>query len=461
MLAPTAILDQLKARLFETIDGLPLSRRHGLVSLVLALPRLPTSAPQLAGQQFQFLHAHQESIRAGYGSAAEWQTAGPDRLRRLGAAGRRLRHDWHHADPDETGVNAFAMLGFAATADPAPMIEDHLPNALLWVPEIGVRTDDGEGAIVLSAALPVAREHLADVWQRALERLIPALYQPVSGPLMAATLGRDFAEPDRGGWGELVQEALAEIDRGAFEKVVLSRRLDVTGTRRFDLGRLIGALSCLFPSCKIVNLRRNGSSFVAATPERLLRQQGTALEVDAIAGTAGRAEDAARDAALAKALAASDKNLREHRFVIDAIREALGPCCNEIEVPTRPDVMQLSNAQHLWSPMRARIPPDLDVLDLAELLHPTPATNGQPRRETQEWLRQREPFARGWYTGAAGIVEPDLSGELWVLLRCARVCGNRAELYAGAGIVAGSDPGSEWDETEAKLGAMLTALQYA
>jgi menaquinone-specific isochorismate synthase len=76
-------------------------------------------------------------------------------------------------------------------------------------------------------------------------------------------------------------------------------------------------------------------------------------------------------------------------------------------------------------------------------------------------LRVAEPFDRGWYTGAAVIVEPDLTGELWVLLRCARVCANRAELYAGGGIVAGSDAVSEWDETEAKLKAMLTALQYA
>jgi menaquinone-specific isochorismate synthase len=461
MLDPLELLAQLKGRLDAGLDTLPLDRGEGLASLVLALPRVPTCAPQLDGQQFQFLHIHQESIRAGYGSAAEWQADGPDRLRRLAAAGRRLRDHWHRADPDATGFDAFAMLGFAASGDPVPMVEDHLPNALLWVPEIGLRTGDGHGVLVLSAALPVRRDALRVRWERALEQLVPALYRPVRGPLMAATLTRSFAEPDRGGWADLVHEALAEIDGGGLEKVVLSRRLDVTGTRTFDVGRLLGALGCLFPSCQVVNLRRNGASFVSATPERLLHQHGSALEVDAIAGTAGRAEDAERDAALARALTCCDKNLREHRVVIDAIREALRPCCEEVAVPPAPDLMQLSNAQHLWSPIRARVAPDLDVLDLAERLHPTPATNGHPRRAARDWLRNGEPFMRGWYTGAAGIVEPDLSGELWVLLRCARVCGNRAELYAGAGIVAGSDAELEWDETEAKLGAMLTALQYA
>jgi menaquinone-specific isochorismate synthase len=461
MPAPRAVLGQLKAGLAAGLDALPLHRRTGLVSLTLGLPRAPTSAPQLPGQQFQFLHIHGESVRAGYGSAAEWEAEGPDRMRRLAVAGRRLRAHWHRADPDATGCDAFAMLGFAATADPVPMVEDHLPNALLWVPEMGLRTGDGRGAVVLSAALPASRNVLRARWEQSLEQLVPALYEPVRGPLMAATLNRSFSEPDRGGWTDLVHEALAEIDRGVLEKVVLSRRLDVAGTRRFDIDRLLGALTCLFPSCQIINLRRNGASFVAATPERLLHQRGTALEVDAIAGTAGRAEDAERDAALGRALASSDKNLREHRVVIDAIREALAPCCEQVAVPPAPALMQLSNAQHLWSPIRARVAPELDVLDLAELLHPTPATNGQPRRAARDWLRGAEPFARGWYTGAAGIVEPDLSGELWVLLRCARVCGNRAELYAGAGIVAGSDPAVEWDETEAKLGAMLTALQYA
>jgi menaquinone-specific isochorismate synthase len=169
----------------------------------------------------------------------------------------------------------------------------------------------------------------------------------------------------------------------------------------------------------------------------------------------------AGDAALRAALLGSDKNLREHRVVIDAIRAALADCCDGFRVPATPQVMQLTNAQHLWSPISAQPRPGVDLFELAERLHPTPATNGQPRTDAQAWLKGTEPFDRGWYTGAAGLVQPDGTGALWVLLRCARVSGARAELYAGAGIVAGSDPASEWSETEAKLAAMLSALQYA
>ncbi len=104
---------------------------------------------------------------------------------------------------------------------------------------------------------------------------------------------------------------------------------------------------------------------------------------------------------------------------------------------------------------------ETDLLDLAHRLHPTPATNGEPRRAARHWLRLAEPDGRGWYTGAAGVLEPDLSGELWVLLRCAEVTGEEAQLYAGAGIVAGSDPLAEWRETAHKLSAMATALRFA
>jgi menaquinone-specific isochorismate synthase len=476
VLAALQLLDQLKARLAEGIAALPLEREArmaspvsagapteggGLVSLVLALPRVPNALPHLKGPQFQFRHVQRDELRAGYGVAAEWRADGADRLQRLAASARALKARWHRIDLDETGFDAFAMLGFAASADPSPVVEDHLPNALLWVPEIGVRACEGAAALVLSAPSGADPRALMQRWSAALEALVPNLFRPVEGPRVAASLTPEFAEPDQSAWVELVQAALRAIEEGALQKVVLSRRLDLAGTRCFDVDRLLGALSCLFPSCQVVSLRRNGSSFVAATPERLVSQCGREIEVDAIAGTVGRDEDSDTDAAMGRALRASDKNLREHQFVIDAIREALASCCVEIDAPAEPRLMQLSNAQHLWSPIRARTDAGVDLFELAERLHPTPATNGQPRHSASAWLQQAEPFERGWYTGAAGTLEPDLSGELWVLLRCARVCGNRAELYAGAGIVAGSDPVTEWDETEAKLRAMLSALQYA
>lgn len=467
MLAPLAILEHLEARLAEAAAELPLATTSGLQSILLALPCPPAAAPQLAGRQFQFRHAQRGELHAGYGEAAAWQAAGPERLRALSTA--LAGAQWRRSDPDATGFDAFSMLGFAAADAPMPPAAaspvadapEPLPNALLWVPEVGLICQDHAAALVFSAALPAAPERVLARWRHLLRELVPALYEPSPGPHPTARLQRVREEPDGPGWTRLVRGALAQIAAGPVAKVVLSRRLVVRGPRDFDVARLLDALGCLFPSCQTVSLRRDGRSFVAATPERLLGLSDGRLQVDAIAGTASRGESLAEDAGLRARLLGCEKNLREHRFVIDAVRAALADCCAGFRVPATPRVLALSNAQHLWSPIEARPRTGCGLFDLAARLHPTPATNGQPRAAAQAWLRDTEPFSRGWYTGAAGILRPNGDGELWVLLRCARVSGAEAELFAGAGIVAGSDPTAEWGETEAKLAAMLSALRYA
>jgi isochorismate synthase len=462
MLAPLEILDQLRARLRETVGSAVALDGEGFLSLILAIPPPPGIAPQLTGPQFHFIHAHRDEMRAGYGSAGEWLATGLGRLQSLRAEAKRLAACWQQLDLDETGFSGFAMLGFAARpADARADTHGRFPNALLWLPEVALHRRNNQGAIVLTTSLPSTREEVLARWTGRLEQLLPFLSQPMAGPLRPAPLRRRSERPDAEGWHLLVRSALTRIARKDLQKVVIGRRLRLEGSRSFDLSRLMAALTFLFPSCQVINLRRGEVSFVAATPERLLTQRGNRVEVDALAGTAARAPNPASDAVLTEALRSSGKNLHEHRLVVEAVRNALMQCSTRIEAPNQPQVMLLNNAQHLWSPIKAELVPGTDVFVLAELLHPTPATNGQPRGEALDWLREVDPFERGWYTGAAGVVEPDLTGELWVLLRCAEVIDRHADLYAGAGIVAGSDPSMEWRETEDKLAAMLTALQFA
>ena len=400
--------------------------------------------------------------------AAEWQAQGPERLRQLARIARAWRDTWQRCDLDASGGDAFALLGFAA-ADDAPRVPSAAvwPNALLWVPEVGVCQQEGITTLTFSTALPREPASLLARWRDWLTWLTPLFTAPetaraVSAHCAPTPLTDAQALPDAPAWQALVRAALARIDAGALAKVVLARRLDIRGARAFDLDRLLATLGEDFPSCRVIHIRRGEHSFVAATPERLLCLRGRTVEIDALAGTAPRAIAAADDALLRAALLGSEKNLREHRLVVEAIRAAVAPCCTAPpHAPATPRLLHLRNAHHLWSPLRAEVQAGIDVFDLAERLHPTPATNGQPRDAARDWLRAAEPFARGWYTGAAGIVAPELSGTLWVLLRCAQIHGDRAELYAGSGIVAGSDPREEWDETEAKLGAMRAALGRA
>ncbi|MBK5969915.1 hypothetical protein CCR91_14365 [Thiorhodovibrio winogradskyi] len=467
-------MKQLQERLAREIARLPLGRdgaeANQLTSLILALPHQPNAIAQLPGAQFQFLRPDGDGLRAGYGLAAQWEARGPGRLGELSALARNWHTDWESHDPDATGLPPFAMFGFAAAPDSTPdptqaqpisQVKDALPDALLWVPDIGLRQHGDQAAVIFSAPQTEARATVHARWNALLEELIPRLFAPVRRPALVTRMETNSAQPKQAEWARLVDAALAHIDAGDLHKVVLSRRLDVRGSRAFDIARLLDVLAAVFPSCQIINMRSHGSNFVAATPERLLHVHNGRLAVDAIAGTIGRSDCADQDLALGKELLRSEKNLREHGFVVDAISQALEPSCRAIHVPAQPDLMRLRNAQHLWSPITAEIDPDTDLFELAERLHPTPATNGQPRLAAHQWLRTHEPFSRGWYTGAAGFIEPGASSELWVLLRCARICGKQAELYAGAGIVAGSDPDEEWEETEAKLAAMLTALRFA
>ncbi|MCO5763256.1 MAG: isochorismate synthase [Chromatiaceae bacterium] len=459
---PFDILDQLRARLHAHAPKLPRSSLEGMVSLVLSLPEAPAQAPSLSGAQFHFRHPHREEMQVGYGIAAEWRAWGGDRLGILRDQARELRSTWHLIDPEATSCHPFALLGFAArpAVSPATRGQD-LPNALLRVPEIALRAHPGRAALILNAFLPASTTALLARWLALIEEVVPALYQPPPKPLPASALRRELETPTAKGWHYLLRRALDRIDNQDFQKVVLARRLRVTGSRPFDITRLLATLSTSYPSCQILSIRHGERTFVAATPERLLSLHGNRVEVDALAGTSSRAAEAGRDGALAQALRCSAKNLHEHRLVIEAIRDALAPVAARIDIPAEPDIMRLANVHHLWTRIGARFEGSMDVFTLAELLHPTPATNGEPRREASAWLNCCDPFERGWYTGAAGIVEPDLSGELWVLLRCADIQEHTADLYAGAGIVEGSDPALEWRETEHKLGAMLSALRYA
>jgi menaquinone-specific isochorismate synthase len=467
MLAPLDILAQLQARLDETLESLPLDSGEGLASLVLGLPSAPRLPPELAAPRFGLLHGRRGELRAGYGIAAQWQAAGPNRMLELGAKARALGPLWLQQDPDETGFHGFALLGFAADPNPPrspeaqPAAGSGLPNALLWVPELALWGLKDQAAVILTTRLPASREELRRRWMSWLARLTRALEEPTMEPLTPGPLQHLGSLPGLRDWQGLVDSTLGEIQQGVIEKAVLSRRVGLRGQRSFDLRRLQGVLTWLFPSCQVVRITQGPSSFVAATPERLLRVRGRQVEVDAIAGTAARSASSTQDAALTDSLIRSDKERREHAVVVDALRRELAGCCTELRMPAQPEVLQLHNAQHLWTPMGARLAGDRDLFDLVEVLHPTPATNGQPRHRALDWIRSAEPIGRGWYTGAAGIIEPDLSGELWVLLRCAEVEGNEARLFAGAGIVAGSTPLNEWRETGHKLSAMATALRFA
>jgi len=182
------------------------------------------------------------------------------------------------------------------------------------------------------------------------------------------------------------------------------------------------------------------------------------LQTEALAGSAPRGATAPEDAALAEGLLRSEKEEREHRLVIESIRRRLEGFPVELEISSRPRLLQLVNVQHLRTPVTGRIVGDLHLFDVLAELHPTPAVGGTPRELARERIRKLEDFSRGLYAGAIGWSDGKGDGEFTVAIRSTLIDGRRARLYAGAGIVAGSAPAREWEETEVKLRAMLDVL---
>ena len=266
-------------------------------------------------------------------------------------------------------------------------------------------------------------------------------------------------------WDDASFEArvLAALDRiqsiDIIEKIVVARRLTVTASRPWRVSSMLETLRSRYPACFEFAIRRDDSTFLGATPERLVRVRDGKASTGALAGSARRGDSVDEDARLARALRDSRKDLGEHDVVIRMIVEKLGPISSTVEAAEAPELMTLSNVQHLYTPIEAQLHEDVDIGEVARRLHPTPAVGGLPRAEAASAISELEDFDRGLYAGFVGWIDSDGDGDLSVAIRSGILRGEQAHLYAGSGIVPDSKPADEAAETRAKLAAMLDALR--
>ena len=222
---------------------------------------------------------------------------------------------------------------------------------------------------------------------------------------------------------------------------------------------LFGALRDAFSSCFCFCVGTPEAAFIGASPELLVRRSGAVAATVALAGSARRSADPAVDDHLGEQLLHSAKDRSEHAIVAKRIERRLGPVAVWVERAAEPVVIRVANIQHLATPIHAQLAESRSVLELAEILHPTPAVGAEPRGEEGERLiAGLERLERGWYAGPVGWMDAVEDGEFCVALRSALLRDRTAHLYAGAGIVADSDPAAELAETEIKLGALLPLL---
>ncbi len=264
--------------------------------------------------------------------------------------------------------------------------------------------------------------------------------------------------PEKAQWTELVDKVLLGIENQQFDKVVLARRSDIELEQPVLASQLLKAsyqknhhsfhfLLALSPS----------HAFVGSTPERLYQRIGRELHTEALAGTIGRGETAKQDMELANWLSKDSKNLNENQFVVDDIIERLKPLTQSMNTEMETRLVRLRKVQHLKRNIRCELKPMVRGVELLDALQPTAAVAGLPRKEAMEFIYENEPFARGWYAGSMGYVSHE-KAEFCVAIRSALVLNNQLQLFAGAGIVPGSEAEKEWQEINKKMSTLLSLI---
>jgi menaquinone-specific isochorismate synthase len=377
----------------------------------------------------------------GWGEAA--RVALPAGADRFTAGEKWLRELVESADvTDEvrrrgSGLVAFGSFTFDDASDGSVLI---VPRAVLG--------RDGTGNAWLTTITPGGEPHLR-----------PALTAPaaaaVSPPAGVRWHDGSLTAPE---WEQAVGEAVRRITHSAtLRKVVLARDLYASADGPIDPRALLHRLADRYPGCFTFAV----SGLVGATPELLIRKDGWEVSSLVLAGTTPRGATADADAGLARDLLGSAKENEEHKYAVESLRDALAPLCPAMYIAPRPELIRLPNVQHLGTRVRGTLAEARSALALAAAVHPTAAVGGTPTDAAVEVIRELESMDRERYAGPVGWVDAAGNGEFGIALRCAQLEDGRARLFAGCGIVAGSDPAAELAETQVKFRPMRAALEQA
>jgi len=451
MPAAIATVRDMLRRLDAELEAVGAEAPVPLTSIMLTIPDIPAGVPGAPADRFVWRCPAEGVVFVGGGTARDYvpDVAAPlAAIRRTAAAWRR---EWRYRDPDGTALLPVALFGFDFYDHASTAAGRRLPPARLWVPQVLLARRAGQTCAVFSAsAADMANPaRLREIWRGVLEQLLAPPKDMAARD--AVVLETSVPPGERPAWERRVEDALAAIRASSMEKVVVTRQARVTADRPIAVEAVAERLTETYPDCTTVVVSTPKGALVAATPEKLVSLRGRTASCDALAGTAH---------ADATHLGKTAKDQEEHRHVVTAIRQALSPVAAAIDHPPTPLVRRLSGLLHLHTPIQAQLAAACDILTLAQRLHPTPAVGGTPRDQAMAWLAAHGEPRAAWYTGAVGWMDAAGDGDAVVVLRCGWLAGREALLSAGAGIVAGSSPAAEWDETELKLSALRTALAY-
>lgn len=450
-------------------------RSHGttpapqFVSLSIAMPAIAGLAVLEHFRTREPLHffyecVNRETAIVAFGAAATVQVSGPDRFERAQAfIDHCLSHTVHLGElhlPWSGSHFCCRFTFFEGEASPS----HPFPASTLFLPRWHLARQGSQGVLVFNLPLGGTSDlwHLAQTVYQQYQQLCTCLPPlPRFQPNTISVCANHSSQFRRS-----IQTVLSAIQTQHLHKVVLADCLEVQAQYPFQVGVCLDRLRRAYPDCYVfATSNGRGDTFLGASPERLIQIQDRQLLTEALAGSAPRGRTAAADASLASTLLHSRKDQYEHQVVVTFIEQTLRQLgvTSELSAPT---ILQLSNIQHLHTAIQATLPATLPPLAIVAALHPTPAVAGVPCHLACEYIRRYESFERGLYAAPLGWVDYRGNSEFWVGIRSALLRHDppgtyhryRAQLYAGAGIVVGSDPQKELAEIQLKLQALLRAL---
>jgi salicylate biosynthesis isochorismate synthase/menaquinone-specific isochorismate synthase len=479
--SPFTLSDEDRERLLARLDlAVKRARRSGeqiLATISLGLPAEvdPSAVACASRRKGEAWFAFEQPDRgraalAALGEVAHLRASGPDRFAAVADRWRGMSATAVGDPPDGNGSGPLALGGFAFAPEggDAPHWAGFEPASLI-VPEVALMRragprpragGDQRGEVRMTLAAMASPDDLAEELLARLERRLAELHEDPLPLLDPAPTGRyqvaSAMPPEH--YEAAVARAVQLIEQGEIEKVVLAREVQVHAPRAYDPAAVFGVLREAFPSCFCFCVGRGEATLVAASPELLVRREGHRVSTLALAGSTRRSADPAVDDHLGEQLLRDESYREEHAIVARRIERTLRPHAVWVAAAPEPELVRIANIQHLATPIRAQLAAPIEALELAGLMHPTPAVGGEPVEPALHLIPALEGLDRGWYSGPVGWTDATGDGEFCVALRCALLRGGVAHCYAGNGIVRDSDPARELAETEIKLQALLPLL---
>jgi len=463
--------ESLRARLDLALQRARRSGRATLATITCALPSDidPSAVACASRREGEPWFVFEQPDRGGYALAGLGQViclegSGEDRFASVADRWRSLSAAAvadSPGDPDGGGPIAVGGFAFGPDGGTSHAWSGFEPASLL-VPEVTLVREQRDGKCRVRLTL-AALAQPDDTAEELLDALHGRLAQLEASPLPLldpAPSGRfqvsSGMPPEH--YEAAVGHAVEMIRAGRIQKIVLAREVQVYAPREYDPAAVFGVLRDAFPSCFVFCVGRGDATLIAASPELLVRREGQRVSTIALAGSTRRSADPAVDAHLGERLMRDESYREEHAIVARRIERTLNRYAIWVAAAPEPTLVRIANIQHLATPIRAQLAAPVEAIELAGLLHPTPAIGGEPASPALELIPALEGLDRGWYTGPVGWTDAAGDGEFCVALRCALLRGNVARCYAGNGIVRDSNPSAELVETEVKLAALLPLL---